>query len=108
MTPKDIFEKQIADRLSDPTAKANIKDLDAVYQFHITGDDGGDWYIDCREGAVAAGEYDDADCTITVAGDDFVSLVSGATPGPQLFMMGKLQIAGNMSLAMKLSQVLGT
>ncbi len=108
MTPKDIFEKQIAERLSDDAAKAAVKDLDAVYQFHITGDDGGDWYIDCRDGTVKGGTDDDADCTITVADEDFVNLVTGATPGPQLFMMGKLQIAGNMSLAMKLSQVLGT
>ena len=108
MTPKEIFETQIANRLADPEQQASAKELDAIYQFNITGDDGGEWVVNLRECTVSAGESDDADCTITVASEDFVGLVSGEVPGPQLFMMGKLQIAGNMGLAMKLGQVLGT
>lgn len=108
MTPKDIFEKQITERLQQPAQQAAAKELDAVYQFHITGDDGGDWFIDLRSCTVNGGEADDADCTITIADSDFVNLVSGSVQGPQLFMMGKLQIAGNMGLAMKLGTVLGT
>ena len=54
------------------------------------------------------GSSDDADCTIELTSEDFVNLVTGKVPGPQLFMMGKLKIAGNMGLAMKLGQVLKT
>lgn len=107
MTPKQIFEEQIAKRLSDPEQAEKAKEIDAVYQFHITGDDGGDWIVDLREAKVKNDTDEDADCTITVASEDFVNLVTGAVPGPQLFMMGKLQIAGNMGLAMKLSSVIG-
>ena len=107
MTPKQIFEEQIAKRLADPEQAEKAKEIDAIYQFHITGDDGGDWIVDLREGKVANDTNEDADCTITVAAEDFVNLVTGAVPGPQLFMMGKLQIAGNMGLAMKLSSVIG-
>ena len=49
MTPKQIFEHQIAKRLSDPEQAAKAKEIDAVYQFHITGDDGGDWIVDLQE-----------------------------------------------------------
>lgn len=108
MTPKQIFEEQIAGRLADPDQAEAAKELDAVYQFHITGDNGGDWVVDTRNAKVEAATRDDADCTITVADEDFVGLVKGETAGPQLFMMGRLQIAGNMGLAMKLGQVLGT
>ncbi len=108
MKPKDIFENQIAARLADPAQREAAKELDAVYQFHVTGDDGGDWTVDLREGKVSGGSTDTADCTITIADEDFVGLVQGDVPGPQLFMMGKLQITGDMGLAMKLGQVLGT
>ncbi len=107
MTPKQIFEEQIAKRLADPEQAEKAKEIDAIYQFHITGDDGGDWVVDLREAKVKNITDEEADCTITVADSDFVNLVTGAVPGPQLFMMGKLQITGNMGLAMKLSAVIG-
>ena len=107
MTPQDIFA-EIAGRLADPAQQASAKELDAIYQFNVTGDNGGTWVVNLRDCEVNSGTNDDADCTITVATDDFVGLVKGTIPGPQLFMQGKLQIGGNMGLAMKLSQVLGT
>ena len=106
MKPQEIFENQIAKRLADPEQQSTAKEIDAVYQFHVTGDDGGDWVVDLRECVVSSGSNEAADCTITVASEDFVNLVQGTVPGPQLFMMGKLQIAGNMGLAMKLGEVL--
>lgn len=107
MTPKQIFEEQIAGRLADPTEGAAAREIDAVYQFHITGDGEGDWVVDLRAGKVAGGTADDADCTITIDGEDFVNLVKGEVMGPQLFMMNRLQIAGDMGLAMKLQDIIG-
>ena len=108
MTPKEIFEDQIASRLADPAQQAQAKEIDAIYQFNITGDDGGAWVVNLRDCVVSGGESDDADCSIELASEDFVNLVAGTVPGPQLFMMGKLKISGNMGLAMKLGQVLKT
>lgn len=107
MTPKDIFENQIATRLADPAQQAQAKELDAVYQFHVSGDNGGDWVVNMRECKVENGSSDEADCTISLADEDFVGLVKGTIAGPQLFMSGRLAIEGNMGLAMKLSQVIG-
>jgi putative sterol carrier protein len=107
MTPKEIFENQIATRLQNPAQQAKAKEIDAVYQFNVNGDDGGQWVVDLKECKVSAGTAAAADCTITVGSADFVNLVQGKVPGPQLFMMGKLQVSGNMGLAMKLGSVLG-
>lgn len=106
MNPKEIFETQIAARLASPTGAAKAKEIDAIYQFNVTGENGGEWVVDLKTCTVSAGTVAAADCTITVASTDFVNLVQGKVPGPQLFMMGKLQIAGNMGLAMKLGSVL--
>jgi putative sterol carrier protein len=107
LTPKSYFEEKLSNGLSkDPTRASSIN---AVYQFNISGDDGGSWTVDLTktEGWVTAGESDAAECTIGMTSEDFVDMITGKLPGPQAFMQGKLKIAGNMALAMKLSTVLG-
>lgn len=47
-----------------------------------------------------------ADCTITLSGDDFESMLSGDLNPTMAFMQGKLKVDGDMSIAMKLSQIL--
>jgi len=106
MLPQQIFEDRIAGRLADPSQQASAKELDAIYQFHVTGANGGDWVVNLQDCEVSNGTNGDAHCSITIADDDFVGLFEGTIQGPALFMSGKLQIAGNMALAMKLGEVL--
>lgn len=47
-----------------------------------------------------------ADCTITVAKDDFEALAAGELNPTMAFMSGKLKVDGDMSVAMQLGQVL--
>jgi len=47
-----------------------------------------------------------ADCTITISKDDFIALTSGDLSPTMAFMSGKLKVAGDMSIAMQLSQIL--
>jgi len=104
-TPKEIFEEQISRRISQDTEKA--KAVGAVYKFVVTGDNGGTWVINLKD-SVGVTEGDaSADCTITVGSQDIVDVVSGKLSPQMAFMSGKLKIAGNMGLAMKLGQVLG-
>ena len=82
------------------------KAMGAKFQINITGDTGGEWFIDvsptgpsCKPGTGAA------DCTITIADTDFQSLVENPQSGMALFMAGKLKVAGNPMLAMKLQKL---
>ena len=106
-TPKEIFTEHLPPRLKkkgDDVTKVN-----AIYQFDITGDDGGKWWVDTTKsgGEVGEGDNDGAKCTITMASNDFVDMVTGKLNGQMAFMTGKLKIKGDMSLAMKLGSVLG-
>lgn len=70
--------------------------------------DPGSVYIDGKSqpNAVADGDGKSADCTITVSLDTFEKMVRGELDGTSAFMQGKLRVAGDMGLAMKLGPIL--
>jgi len=106
-TPKSYFEEKIAQKLKDKpeTSKA----VNSVYEFNITGDNGGVWTVDLTKepGTVQAGSTGTAKCTVTCASGDFMNIVSGKMNPQMAFMSGKLKIKGDMGLAMKLQKVIG-
>jgi putative sterol carrier protein len=55
---------------------------------------------------VSDGEGKTADCTISVSLETFEKMVRGELDGTSAFMQGKLRVAGDMGLAMKLGPIL--
>lgn len=104
----DIFEKHIPERLAKKPELAG-QNKSASYQFDLTGDGGGKWYVDLTKSpaSVASGTIDNAGVTITMLATDFVAGVNGKLNWQMAFMQGKLKIKGDMSLALKLQQILG-
>lgn len=105
--PSAIFDKIDAALTANPE---QTESLNAVFQFDITGDDGGTWVIDARaettDNFVSEGPSDDAECTITMKDSDWEGLTSGTLNPMNAFMMGKIKISGDMGLAMKLQGLL--
>ena len=68
----------------------------------------GSVYIDGKAApnTVSDGAGKSADCTITVSLETFEKMVKGELDGTSAFMQGKLRVAGDMGLAMKLGPVL--
>ena len=68
----------------------------------------GSVYIDGKStpNTVTDGDGKAADCTISVALSDFEKMVKGELDGTSAFMQGKLRVAGDMGLAMKLGPIL--
>jgi putative sterol carrier protein len=84
------------------------RQVSATFQLNITGDGGGEWYIDLKSNppSAVAGNPGGADCTITIATEDFQKLHENPQAnGMQLFFAGKLKVTGNQMLAMKLSKL---
>uniref|UniRef100_A0A8D2HDC8 Hydroxysteroid dehydrogenase-like protein 2 n=1 Tax=Urocitellus parryii TaxID=9999 RepID=A0A8D2HDC8_UROPR len=95
----------VKDSLSDDVVKAT----QAIYQFELSGEDGGTWFLDLknRGGNVGHGEPSDkADVVMSMSTDDFVKMFSGKLKPTVAFMSGKLKIKGNMALAIKLEKLM--
>ncbi len=105
LTPRKVFEEIIPERMKENPDLA--KSINATYKFVVTGEGGGTWVVDLTKEPPEVREEDtDANCTITIAAEDFVAMLEGKLDGQMAFMTGKLKIAGDMSLAMKLGQIL--
>jgi len=101
VTAKDMIEK-IKGRL-DATDGASEK-INAVFQFILNGNGGGEWWFDLTKKSPETGEglHADAACTIKMDAEDFVAMLSKDASPMKLFMSGKLKIDGDISTAMKL------
>ncbi len=100
-TAKQVFETVMPEKLK---AKPElIEQINASYKFEITGDAGGIWIVDLTEAGGKISEGDaEASCTITMVDSDFVDMMNGTLNAQMAFMGGKLKVAGDMNLAMKL------
>lgn len=89
------------------TAKPSlIAGMDCVYQFKV-GDLSYNVALKDGKAAVGAGDAPSPNCTVTMAEPDFLDLVSGKLNGQMAFLTGKLKVAGDMGLALKLGSFLG-
>ena len=85
MSAATILNETILARLQDSAQRDKMLSVGAVFQFNLTGDEEGSWYIDLKEGVCSAGEHDDADCVITMASSDFVDLWKFRNPRLKFF-----------------------
>lgn len=101
-TPKDVFA-EIQSRLDSDPDKFK-EEVDGSFKFVL---ESGTWVVDAKDNIGVREEDGDADVTITVSDEDFVAISDGSLDGMQAFMLGKVQVDGDMGLAMKLQQILG-
>ncbi len=87
--------------------KAAAKGLNAVYQFDLSGDGGGKWHAVIKDETceVAEGAHASRSITIWMTAHDYLDMVNGKLNGQMAFMTGKLRIAGDMGLALRLQSL---
>lgn len=85
----------------------NAAGIDAKVQFNITGNQGGTWVATIRDQKISVepGTSENPNLTIGADTQDIFNLVSGKLNPMQAFMLGKVQVNGDMSLAMRLASV---
>jgi len=92
---------------ADPFQCGCGEGLEAVYQFDLTGDNGGKYNLAIDDGqlTVTEGTHASPSITITMAANDYLDMSNGKLNPQMAFMSGKLKIAGDMGLAMKMQQL---
>ncbi|XP_053158600.1 hydroxysteroid dehydrogenase-like protein 2 [Hemicordylus capensis] len=87
-----------------------VKSTQGVYQFELSGEEGGTWYIDLKNKGGSAGSGEPpgkVDVIMRMSSSDFVKMFSGKLKPTMAFMSGKLNIKGDMALAIKLEKLMG-
>jgi len=80
------------------------KDLDAVFQFEITGDQGGSWHVTIRDKTCQAeeGHHADPNVKLTMSPETWLGIVNRELSGMQAFMSGKVKVSGDIMLAQRI------
>jgi putative sterol carrier protein len=104
-TIKEFFQL-LPGRLDSDAAE----ELDAVYQFDLSGAQGGQYILTIREGScqVAEGQHADPHVVLSMAGEDCLKILKGQLSGPAVAMSGRLKISGDIGLAMQLKALFPT
>ncbi len=77
-------------------------------QVNITGDNGGVFYVEVKDGKVNIEpyEYNDRQCAVTISSDDLVKLMAGKLDAVAAFTLGKLKVDGDIGKALEFSKLI--
>ncbi|NLG74464.1 MAG: SCP2 sterol-binding domain-containing protein [Chloroflexi bacterium] len=105
MTTEEITVKELMNRMPRAFKPDVAQGVDTVVQYHLTGEEGGDWIITIRDGQcqVVEGVAENPRLTLTADAQDYKDVILGRSNAMQAFMQGKLKLAGDLNLAMKLT-----
>ncbi len=101
----EITVKELMERMPKAFLPEKAKGVEAVIQYHLSGEEGGDWIITIKDGKCTVEEGVAENPTLTLEADaqDYKDVILGKLDGMAAFMQGKLKLKGNLNLAMKLT-----
>jgi putative sterol carrier protein len=88
----------------NPTAAAG---LDKTIQWNISGEDAGKWAIKIANQTceIIPGGVEKPDLTLSMSDQDWLAIASGKLNAMQAFTTGKVKAAGDLSLAMRITNL---
>jgi len=95
-TPLSVAD--IFDNMANSFNADAAEGVDVIFQFSISGKNGGDWacVIKDRTCTIDSGINNQAVCTLKMADNDFLDMMTGKLPAMQAYTSGKLQIGGDI------------
>lgn len=107
VAPVSTCEEYFA-KLNERLVADAAKDVNAVYQYNLTGDGGGDWYVKFENGemTVEKGTHEKPSVTYTMDAKHYIDMANGDLDGTKAYLTRKLKVKGNLALAQKLKKIL--
>lgn len=105
MTIAESFDTMLT--LFNPAAAGS---MNKTLQWNVTGDEAGKYALKIADGKceLIVGGVEKPDITLTVADKDWLAIGEGKLDAMNAFATGKLKLAGDMMLAMKVQQLFPT
>jgi putative sterol carrier protein len=102
-TPKEFFEKVLPSRFNPSKAQG----VDVTVQVNITGPNGGAWTatIKNQKLEVKEGTHPSPTIAVSMTEADYMNVVKGKMSAEKAFFSGKIQLKGNIALALKLKEM---
>jgi putative sterol carrier protein len=101
-TPQQVF-----DGMRESFRPEKAKGVHVRYQWHLSGPNGGDWYVEVNDGKckIGQGKIDNPDVTFIASDKTWVGLSNGTIKGWWAYLSGRLKIRGDQNLAKKLGEM---
>jgi len=101
-SPDEVFARMRLGFRADRARGQHLR-----YQFNFGNPQGGNWWIEIKDGAclIGKGTIQRPDATLACTGADWVRLSNGTLGGLQAFFTGRLHVSGNQFAAHKLDQI---
>jgi putative sterol carrier protein len=99
-TPEEFFKQILPGRFKPDKASG----IDVTVQVSIVGPNGGDWVVTIKDKQlkVAKGTHQTPRLAVRMDERDYMNLVNGKISGERAFFTGKLQLKGDIALALRL------
>lgn len=99
---KEVFEKM--PQVFNAAAAAGV---DAVFQYHITGPDGGEWYITVKDNSfqITEGVHENPSVSMTMSVPDWLAMCNKQLDPMTAFMSSKLKASGNIMMAQRIPSI---
>ena len=101
-TPQEVFDGMRGSFRADMA-----KGVHAGYQWHLSGPNGGEWWITVNDGTfrMGRGTLPNPNVIFILKDRDWVALSNGTLGGTWAFLTGRLKIRGDKRLARKLGRI---
>jgi putative sterol carrier protein len=86
--------------------KEAAKDAHVVYQFNLSGEGGGQFIVSIQNGVctVKEGVAENPDVTVSASAADYINIATGAYPFGLAFINGRLKVAGDLRLLIRMGK----
>ena len=86
---------------------ALIQSYFLAVQVNLTGEDGGVFYVEVKDGKISAEpyEYNDRNCALTMNTNDFHKMLDGKLDPIVAFTLGKLKVDGDIGKALEFAKI---